>query len=283
MKKVVLLLLVLAMTPAAFAVFVEDFEEGWAISTEGTTPGTLSGTGAATNGWWIRDAQRVMVSQSAGNTVYERLDSGASNAAWGPAGKLHGQNLTGVTAIDLSYDVYMTPYYNSAYVWLSDGTMNGYGIKADRQTGGRNQKASSYKRSGSTTAWTTGTVGGSESMTTLVDVASVNTDNAPLWLTLNLRIEQAIAGGNVTLTMWHTGGNLADKSYANPDQVQVVSTGIIDITTLSWAGITFYGSLNSQPANYTMAVDDITVTAIPEPATMALFGIGSLILVRRKK
>jgi len=251
----------------------EDFENGWANATGGTYPGTLQGDGALTNGWWIRDAWRFKVTDQSSNTVYDPIaGSMVTNVSWVPAGKSLSDDLTYSTAAELSVKISMSDFDNHPYIWLSDPNRNGYGIKCTRKIGGRPVMARIFKYSDCNQPWgDTDTsnwfnrdgegpeVDSSTDPAGYVAVSGVSED----WVTLRLRLEQSAPGQPITMTLWHTGGNLPDSSYENPDNVviddgtgSIFSADVINIEKITHVGMTFYGV-----ASPVMFVDDVEIKA----------------------
>ncbi|QDU34847.1 PEP-CTERM motif protein [Poriferisphaera corsica] len=72
------------------------------------------------------------------------------------------------------------------------------------------------------------------------------------------------------------------KLYANGEMLFDITSAVTD----GYAYIGYsdrYSSVNSDPVNTWAILDNLKITDIPEPASLALFGLGGLAMLRRRK
>ena len=236
---------------AGSATVFEDFE-AWPL---GTVP---SGFPTVINGWSIRGGSDYSIANmgSPQNQVIV-LSPGGPNT-WHTAGKPHQVSVTN-GAIEISGQIALNARSNPAgQIWLSDSLQNGYGIFTNIVGDGDN-KASIVKFRDSTVPFAPSpgsptanwAVALGEHYDQPVKVGGGFASDFIGFIEFHLRLEQSAPGMPVTLTLWFTGSNLADTSYANPAQRLVDDGGgtvfnngaggygpVLDLTNLTYLAFT---------------------------------------------
>jgi hypothetical protein len=250
--------------------YLEDFEVRWA---NGTSDSNVSGDldlgddGASMNGWKSRSAAYFSI-QDRGAPWNNGLqfNGGAFNESGWTCGREHGLPMLGAISLQLSGAIREAPaasVTDTAWLWLSDANANGYGVRVVR-TGPGNNQAAIFKGYGSTALLGGGGSGNPSVNWTVgngyLPVAAVNVGTAyGDFITFYVRLEQATSGGDVTVTLWHTGSNTADTSPGSPDMTWTddgTTGGILNLTNLTWVGLTADNSPSASPIQF----DDLGVS-----------------------
>jgi hypothetical protein len=282
-KMLVAVVVVSAISGLAVAAptYYEGFETGWANGVSGNlSDGTYPWTIRTPGNWSIQDDGAPQ------NNVLQ-FNGAMNNEVWWTGGGQHGVTIPptyGKAVIDLHVRVKQDPTAvtrDNAWVWLSDSNQNGYGVNIYKAGNGNNY-AGIRKLRNSTTAFG-GVPGWSQSSP--MGYSQVGTDDDD-FIHYHIRLSQT-GSGPLTVWLWQTESNMADTSFMNPLQVWTddgVSYGsIIDLTSLTWVGVTADNNWNGENLPHAFPFDDIFVMLIPEPSVAMLLGLGGLMFLRRAK
>ena len=241
----------------------EDFE-AWPL---GTVP---NGFPTVINGWSIRNGNAYSIANlgSPQNKSVVLAPNGPST--WHTAGKPHQVSVTN-GAIEISGQIALNARDNPVgQIWLSDALQNGYGIFTNIIYPGENH-ASIVKFRGSTVSFAPSpgsptanwVVPLGEHYKQTVKVGGIFATDFIGFIEFHLRLQQAAPGMPVTLTLWFTGSNVANTSFASPVQ-QLVDDGsgsvfnngaggfgpVIDLTKLTY--LAFTGQVFNVPGQTTV-------------------------------
>lgn len=127
-------------------------------------------------------------------------------------------------------------------------------------------------------ATTVSQIGGAPFALTSIDISEAH--GLGFFAARQVQITGNVFGGGTVSRLLDLDNNLVDNVFANYFQTFVLDA---DFGNLSSFTLTGMGALAGQGSNY-YAIDNVVVdTAVPEPGTLSLLGLGSAYLFRRRR
>ena len=222
-------------------------------------------TSQATTSWSSASGSLVNSNASAyGSAVFDTSATGGVAGSGGSAGSKANTDLTNVT---LSSDITSNIANNS-------NQQIGYYFRLNSSDAGGYLALASFDSTlGMHFRLFTGASPNSVTGTSVFDVASSAASNGDIAANTVYNYSVTASGNVFTFTLKNGAATLANFSYTDATNYNL-SAGQV--------GIRMYGNGNTAGVANTVTLDNLSITAVPEPAALACLAFGGLALLRRR-